>query len=71
MKCRYGSQYQDELESPYDGGYWGGMNGHHIIHLEAVFPERSINSSLINPGREMPAANKKCSEEDITQCQQE
>lgn len=38
----------DMIESPYDGGYWGGPNGRQIIHLQTVFPESLLNTSLIN-----------------------
>lgn len=50
----YGYGYVEE--SPYDGGYWGGMNGHQIIHLQTRYPEALTNTTLIDRRRrrEMP-----------------
>lgn len=47
--------------SPYDGGYWGGRNGRHIIHLQAVYAENMLNASLIQPGSRAIPNDKKCS----------
>jgi hypothetical protein len=53
VRCRYAPPsygYESYGEpSPYDGGYWGGLNGRQIIHLQAIYPESLLNTSLVDP----------------------
>lgn len=54
--CRYAPPSYGGYEgygepSPYDGGYWGGVNGRQVIHLQAIYPESLLNTTLVDPAR--------------------